>query len=117
MNEFELKKLLEPAQKFGLLVSTESISRSNSKEDKQHLPLQQITSTVVSTSAAAFYLCRKPQTLRTWASRGSGPIRPLNIHGRLAWPVADIRRLLEVNESSGVVTFGRKNPQNDQHQK
>jgi hypothetical protein len=46
----------------------------------------------VDTETAAGYLNRRPQTLRTWACRQNGPIRPIRINGRLAWPVADIRR-------------------------
>lgn len=59
-------------------------------------PLEHETRTVVPTEAAAFYLCRRPQTMRLWACSESGPIRPTRIHGRLAWKVADLRRLLGV---------------------
>ena len=55
------------------------------------------TRPAVPTEEAAHYLSRRPQTLRAWAMRdGSGPLRPLRVHGRLLWPVADIRRLLGV---------------------
>ena len=54
------------------------------------------TRPAVDTAAAAYYLNRRPQTLRAWACREDGPIRALRIHGRLLWPVADIRRLLGV---------------------
>ncbi|PZP34390.1 MAG: hypothetical protein DI603_05385 [Roseateles depolymerans] len=50
----------------------------------------------VDTAAAAYYLSRQQQTLRGWACLENGPLRPLRINGRLAWPVADIRRLLGV---------------------
>lgn len=56
-------------------------------------PLEQITRPAVTTAEAAFYLNRSSQTLRLWAIKG-GPLSPLRISGRLAWPVADIRRLL-----------------------
>lgn len=46
------------------------------------------------TSEAAFHLNRAEQTLRLWACRENGPIRPVRVHGRLAWRVSDIRRLL-----------------------
>ncbi|WP_426320487.1 DNA-binding protein [Pseudoduganella sp. R-43] len=49
---------------------------------------------VLDTNEAAFHLGRKPQTLRKWASREDGPIRPLRIHGRLAWRVDDIKRVV-----------------------
>jgi hypothetical protein len=50
--------------------------------------------TVIDTNAAAFHLGRKPQTLRKWACFEDGPLRPIRIHGRLAWNVADIKRLV-----------------------
>ncbi|HRO52578.1 MAG TPA: hypothetical protein PK043_05395, partial [Alicycliphilus sp.] len=39
------------------------------------------------TSEAAGHLSRAQQTLRIWACREDGPIRPIRINGRLAWPV------------------------------
>ena len=57
-------------------------------------PLPQVTNLNVPTDAAAYYLDRKPQTLRAWACLENGPIRPIRINGRLAWPVAEIRTLL-----------------------
>lgn len=48
----------------------------------------------VPTECAAFHLGRKPQTLRIWACYESGPIRPVRLHGRLLWPVADLKKLL-----------------------
>lgn len=56
-------------------------------------PLESVTCPAVSTNGAAFYLNRKPQTLRAWACLENGPIRPIRINGRLAWSVADIKRL------------------------
>jgi hypothetical protein len=50
--------------------------------------------TAIDTNAAAFHLGRKPQTLRKWACHEDGPLRPIRINGRLAWAVADIKRLL-----------------------
>ena len=43
---------------------------------------------------AAYYLSRRPQTLRGWACHEDGPIRPLRINRRLAWPVSELRKLL-----------------------
>ena len=42
---------------------------------------------------ATCYLTRAPQTMRIWAMK-EHPIRPLRVHGRLACPVAEIKRLL-----------------------
>ena len=52
----------------------------------------------VDTATAAHYLNRRPQTLRGWASAETFPdgLRPLRVHGRLAWPVDGIRRALGV---------------------
>ena len=63
--------------------------------DPQYPPLELVTSPGVPTAQAAYYLIRRPQTLRIWAMTGH-PIKPLRINGRLAWPVADIRRLMGV---------------------
>ena len=61
-------------------------------------PLALETRPAVDTAAAAHYLSRRPQTLRGWASAETFPdgLRPIRIMGRLAWPVAEIRRLLGV---------------------
>lgn len=57
-------------------------------------PLEQVTRPTVPTDAAAYYLNRQPQTMRAWACLENGPIRPIRINGRLAWPVAAIRAAL-----------------------
>jgi len=51
----------------------------------------------VETATASFHLNRKRQTLRPFACLDSGPIRPLSTSGHLAWPCADLDRLLIVN--------------------
>jgi hypothetical protein len=48
----------------------------------------------VTTAVAAKALNRAPQTLRKWACLENGPIRPIRINGRLAWPVDELARLL-----------------------
>lgn len=57
-------------------------------------PLDQETRSALPTAEAAAHLNRACQTMRIWACRENGPIRPLRINGRLAWRVADIRHLL-----------------------
>ena len=64
----------------------------------QLVPLEREVRTAIPTSEAAQHLGRACQTLRIWAMNDSGPIRPTRVHGRLLWPVADIRRLLGVFE-------------------
>ncbi len=50
---------------------------------------------VLSTTEAAKFLNRRPQTLRKWACFQCGPIQPIRINGRLAWPVHALAALLE----------------------
>lgn len=57
-------------------------------------PLDRETRAALPTPEAAFHLNRAQQTLRLWAMRENGPIRPIRINGRLAWPVEELRRLL-----------------------
>lgn len=64
------------------------------------IPLDRETRAALPTPEAAFHLNRAQQTLRLWAMRENGPIRPIRVHGRLAWPVADIRRLLRLDMPS-----------------
>lgn len=71
-------------------------TRRAATEPPQFPPLAQETRPAVDTAAAAFYLSRRPQTLRGWACMENGPIRPIRINGRLAWKVAEIRALLGV---------------------
>lgn len=59
-------------------------------------PLDQETRSAITTAEAAFHLCRAEQTLRIWACKENGPIRPIRINGRLAWPVTGLRKLLGV---------------------
>lgn len=59
-------------------------------------PLAEESRTHVSTAVLCAHLNRKPQTARIWACRENGPLRPLRVNGRLAWPVAEIRKLLGV---------------------
>jgi predicted DNA-binding transcriptional regulator AlpA len=62
--------------------------------------LDSITRETVTTEEAAYYLNRRPQTLRSWAAFENGPIRPVRISGRLAWRVADIKDALARPSSS-----------------
>jgi len=59
-------------------------------------PIEQVNRPNVPTEQAAYYLDRQQQTLRAWACLENGPLRPLRINGRLAWPVSELRRVLGV---------------------
>jgi hypothetical protein len=48
----------------------------------------------LTTAKAAAALNRKPQTLNKWAFNGTGPVQPVRINGRLAWPADAIAALL-----------------------
>lgn len=57
-------------------------------------PLEHETRSHVETACAAYHLMRKPQTMRAYACLENGPIRPTRINGRLAWSVAEIKKIL-----------------------
>lgn len=57
-------------------------------------PLADVDRPTVPTAQAAYYLNRRPDTLLKHACEGRGPITPLRIGGRLAWPVAALKSLL-----------------------
>jgi hypothetical protein len=60
-------------------------------------PLELETRPTVGTAAAAHYLHLAQQTMRIYACKENGPIRPYRrISGRLHWATADIRTLLGV---------------------
>lgn len=58
------------------------------------VPLSRESRAALPTSEAAGHLNRSQQTLRLWACKENGPIRPVRVHGRLAWRTDDIRRVL-----------------------
>ena len=62
----------------------------------QFTPLELETRPTVDTAAAAHYLHLAPQTMRIYACKESGPLRPLRINGRLHWETKKIRELLGV---------------------
>ena len=57
-------------------------------------PLKDEARTALPTEEAALQLSLKSQTLRVWACKDNGPIRPVRINGRLLWSVEDLRKLL-----------------------
>jgi hypothetical protein len=50
--------------------------------------------TTLTTAEAAAALNRKPQTLNKWAFTKTGPVQPIRVNGRLAWPADRIAALL-----------------------
>ena len=65
-------------------------------EHQQFPPLELVNRPTVPTEQAAHYMNRRPQTMRGWACQENGPIRPIRVNGRLAWPVTSIKALLGV---------------------
>ena len=63
-------------------------------------PLQEVIRPNLSTAEAAFYLNRRPQTLRSWACLENGPIRPRRISGLLAWSTAEVKALAGVTSGA-----------------
>ena len=63
-------------------------------------PLERETRTNLPTNEAAYHLNRAQQTLRIWAMRENGPLRPIRVNGRLGWPVAELRRILRVQPAA-----------------
>ena len=74
--------------------ATPHSARRSAIENSTYPALESITRPSVDTVTAAHYLNRRPQTLFDWSCNGKGPIRPIRINGRLAWPVSELRRVL-----------------------
>lgn len=64
---------------------------------QQFPPLELETRPTVGTAAAAFYLRKATQTMRIYACKENGPLRPIRIGAHLHWKIEDIRRLLGVS--------------------
>ena len=60
------------------------------------IPLALEKRATIPTREAAYHIDRAEQTLRLWACRENGPIRPIRIFGRLGWPVKVIKELVGV---------------------
>lgn len=61
-------------------------------------PLELVTRPNLTTAETAYYLNRRPQTLRSWACySGSGPMVPKRIFGQLAWDTATVKALAGVD--------------------
>ena len=60
-------------------------------------PLEQVTKPNLTTAETAYYLNRRPQTLRGWACLENGPLRPTRIGGLLAWKTASVMALAGVS--------------------
>ena len=70
--------------------------RNAPNPDPVYEPVGNVNRPTVSTARAAFYLDRKVDTLQKWARYGKGPIKPIRVNNRLAWPVDQLKQLLGV---------------------
>lgn len=59
-------------------------------------PLVLVTKPNLTTGELAYYLNRRPQTLRAWACLQNGPLRPKRIGGLLAWSTLEAKALVGV---------------------
>jgi len=65
----------------------------------QPVALDRETRAALPTNEAAFHLNRAEQTMRLWAMRNDGPVTCIRVHGRLQWPVDQIKRVMGVTTS------------------
>jgi hypothetical protein len=63
-------------------------------------PLDAVVRPMLTTREAAFYLNRQPKTLIHWNHHDSGPLRPVKIRGRLAWPTELVRALVRCGSAA-----------------
>jgi len=61
-----------------------------------HPPLALVNKPNLTTAELAYYLNRRPQTLRGWACNEDGPIRPKRVGGLLAWSTVEAKALAGV---------------------
>ena len=68
---------------------------TKSNDLPQYPPLGQVTKPTLTTNELAYYLNRRPNTLRDWSCKsGTGPMTPARICGILAWSTAEAKALL-----------------------
>lgn len=68
---------------------------------KKFIPIHEQIRTHIPTDEAAFYLCLKEQTMRSWdcpSNKNIAPLTPIKITGKLLWSVKDIKKLLGLIE-------------------
>ena len=73
-------------------------TRRAASESQQFPALELVNRPTVPTEQAAYYLNRRPQTLRGWACAETYPegLRPIRLQDRLCWPLSGIKAALGV---------------------
>ena len=92
---YQSPEQLKVAARELLLSGATGINGPPNQWGKEFQPLEQVTRPTVPTNQAAYYLNRRPQTMRSWSSLQNGPIRAIRVHGRLAWPIEKIKILMK----------------------
>ena len=72
-------------------------AKAPQQSSAQYLPLEQVTRPNLTTAETAYYLNRRPQTLRGWACNEDGPIRPKRVGGLLAWSTVQAKALAGIS--------------------
>jgi hypothetical protein len=96
-----LWRRIAPEKNYGFQQALWGLTKAYMSEVQINLvPLERETHTTLPTTEAARHLHRAQPTLTLWAMREDGPIRPAQVHGRLAWPVAELRCVLSLSEAA-----------------
>ncbi len=95
INAARLAKLEAKSPLESQLVDTQPI-QARTPPKLEFLPLELETRPTLDTAATAYYLRKARQTLRIWACKENGPIRPIRVGAHLHWKTSDIRKLLGV---------------------
>ena len=80
-------------------ISIQAMREANAPQqfNAPYPPLEQVTKPNLTTGELAYYLNRRPQTLRGWACySGTGPIQAKRIGGILAWSTVEAKALAGV---------------------
>ena len=77
-------------------INEESLATLVASTNQEFPPLELETRPTLGTAATAYYLRKARQTLRIWACKENGPIRPIRVGAHLHWKTSEIRKLLGV---------------------
>lgn len=78
-------------------IASKRLATSEASSTHEFPPLELENRPTLDTAATAYYLRKARQTLRIWACKENGPIRPIRVGAHLHWKTSDIRKLLGVS--------------------
>ena len=95
MNQYK-SPALEPGLAQAIVLAAKEAARAavEAATAAQDDPRGAVNDKFLTTEQAARMLKRKPQTLRNWQCKGRGPVRAVNVNGRLLWPAEAIQAQL-----------------------